>query len=185
MRPWLGNLILFVFASLFSVCGSYLHEALDVRARGTVLAEDMARYATAPCVEPRASAPQVDQLLTRTARYRPFVACTFVVDGMPHEATSEFTLIDHYRSAYNALLEAQRWVAAHTPLVAYYDPLLPGHSTLSRDVEYNVTAETVLSIAGLVLALVLWFLIVRKAYLWVRERRRRKPDEPIPGARVV
>jgi hypothetical protein len=84
-------------------------------------------------------------------------------------------------------LAAQRWIAVHAPLTAYYDPLVPEHATLSREVQFNVTGQIVFSIGGIALALVLWFVILRKAYLWLRacRRRRRDPEEPIPSARVV
>jgi hypothetical protein len=185
VRPWIVNVCFVLLALFFLSCGADLDKALAIRTRGLVLTEDMNRYVTAPCLGARVSTERVDPLLTRSQRYRPIIACTFTADGMPHEATSEFNLFGRFLSAGDAMLDGRRWVAAHEPLTAYYDPLVPAHSTLSRQVSYEVTSQIAFSIAGLAIAAGLWFVVLRKLYLRVLRWRRKPPDEPIPAARVV
>lgn len=187
-RPWIANTFLVVCAISFSVCGATLSEALDVRTRGQVLAEDLHRYVAAPCRGGYVSATPATRLLEKQERYRPTITCTFTVDGVSHEATSEFNLLARYRSESDAVARGERWLAQHQPLSAYYDPLVPAHATLARDIDYQVGSDIVFSIGGIAIALGLWFAIVRKVYLRLRawrEARRRPPDEPIPSARVV
>jgi hypothetical protein len=154
-----------------------------------MLTDDMPRFVATACLGARVSAQRIDQVLAKHERFRPLITCTFVVDGRPYDATSEFNAFGRYTTKADAIQAGERWLATHAPLTAYYDPLGPAHATLSRSIEYSVTGQIALSIIGLVIGLCLWFAILRKIYLrvqrWREARKRPPPDEPIPSARVV